>query len=173
MGIRQEGDPVLRQVAAPFTLPDEAEEAAALHEQLLDYLRRLALLHPFAKGMGLAAPQIGAPRALAVVRPAQHEPVVTLLNPVVTWQSPDEDEQYEGCLSLFDVRGRTRRPLAISVQVADFGGSTKTLSFEQGVARLVLHEIDHLAGRLYTDRLMEGSLIPIEEYEGTQKAWQY
>jgi peptide deformylase len=173
MGIRQEGDPVLRQVAAPFTLPEDAEEAATLHQHLLDYLRRLAMLHPFTKGMGLAAPQIGVPRALAVVRPADREPIVTLLNPVVTWQSPGEDEQYEGCLSLFDVRGRTRRPLAVSVQVADLDGSTKTLSFEQGVARLVLHEIDHLAGRLYTDRLAEGSLIPIEQYEGTHTTWQY
>ena len=46
----------------------------------------------------------------------------------------------------------------------------RTLS---GQGRLVLHEIDHLAGRLYTDRLMKGSLIPIEEYEGTYTAWQY
>ena len=47
-----------------------------------------------------------------------------------------------------------------------FDGSTTTLSFEHGVARLVLHEIDHLAGRLYTDRLMKGSLIPHRAVRG-------
>ena len=44
---------------------------------------------------------------------------------------------------------------------------------DQRISRLVLREIDHLARRPYTDRLMEGSLIPIEQYEGTRTAWQY
>ncbi len=174
LGIRQEDDPVLRRVASPFVLPAEADEAAALHDELLDYVRRLSLIYPFTKGMGLAAPQIGVSRALAVVRPPGGKPAVALLNPVVTSQSSEEDEQYEGCLSLFDVRGRTRRPLAINVQVDEFDGSSRIISFDHGLARLVLHEIDHLAGTLYTDRLVEGSaLVPLEEYQGTYRAWQY
>jgi len=174
LGIRQEGDPVLRQVASPFVLPAEADEAAALHDQLLHYVRRVSRIYPFTKGMGLAAPQIGVSRALAVVRPPDGGPVVALLNPVITWQSSEEDEQYEGCLSFFDVRGKTRRPLAIKVQVNELDGSSRIISFDHGLARLVLHEIDHLAGRLYTDRLVEGSaLVPLEEYQGTHTAWQY
>jgi peptide deformylase len=174
LGIRQEGDPVLRQVAAPFLLPAEQHEAAALHEELLGYVRRVGRIYPFTKGMGLAAPQIGVSRALAVVRPPEGGPIVVLLNPVVTWQSSDEDEQYEGCLSFFDVRGKTRRPLVIKVQVDEPDGSSRIISFDHGLARLVLHEIDHLGGRLYTDCLVEGSgLVPLEEYQGTHTAWQY
>ena len=85
-------------------------------------MQRLSRIYPFTKGMGLAAPQIGVSRTLAVVRPPDSDAVVALLNPVVTWQSPEEDEQYEGCLSLFDVRGKTRRPLAVRVRVEEPDG---------------------------------------------------
>jgi peptide deformylase len=174
LGIRQEGDPILRRVASSFVLPAEADEATALHDELVDYVQRLSRIYPFTKGMGLAAPQIGVSRTLAVVRPPDSDAVVALLNPVVTWQSPEEDEQYEGCLSFFDVRGKTRRPLAIRVRVEDPDGSSRIVTFDHGLARLVLHEIDHLAGRLYADRLVEGSaLVPLEEYQGTHTAWQY
>ena len=174
LGIRQEDDPILRRAASPFVLPAEADEATALLDELVDYVDRLSLIYPFTKGMGLAAPQIGVSRTLAVVRPPDSDAVVALLNPVVTWQSPEEDEQYEGCLSFFDVRGKTRRPLAIRVRVEDPDGSSRIVAFDHGLARLVLHEIDHLAGQLYTDRLVEGSaLVPLEEYQGTHTAWQY
>jgi len=174
LGIRQKGDPILRQVALPFVLPAEAGEAAALFEELADYVARLALIYPFTKGMGLAAPQIGVSRTLAVVRPPDSDATVALLNPVVTWQSSESDEQYEGCLSFFDVRGKTRRPLAIEVQVDEPDGSSRVVAFDHGLARLVLHEIDHLAGRLYSDRLVDGTtLVPLEEYQGTHTAWQY
>ncbi|MGH2708225.1 MAG: peptide deformylase, partial [Actinomycetota bacterium] len=134
---------------------------------------------PFRKGVGLAAPQIGVSRAVTLVQPAANAdtddaPIITLLNPVVLSRSHDEDDQYEGCLSFFEVRGLTRRPLAISVQVTNLDGSIHVLDFEQGIARLVLHEIDHLAGKLYIDELVPGSsLVSVEDYQGSDSAWQY
>ncbi|MEU0247378.1 peptide deformylase [Streptomyces sp. NPDC006235] len=78
---------------------------------------RIARVHTFAKGMGIAAPQIGVGRAAAVVQPAaEGAGAIVLLNPRVTAASEASDEQYEGCLSFFDVRGLVPRPLRITVE---------------------------------------------------------
>ncbi|MGW1616522.1 peptide deformylase [Streptomyces sp. NPDC002285] len=63
--------------------------------------------------------------------------------------SEDADEQYEGCLSFFDVRGMVPRRLTITVETTALDGSTVTRVYERGLARLVAHEIDHLDGLLY------------------------
>ncbi|MFE5894876.1 peptide deformylase [Streptomyces sp. NPDC056462] len=63
--------------------------------------------------------------------------------------SEDADEQYEGCLSFFDVRGMVPHPLTITVETTALDGSTVTRVYERGLARLVAHEIDHLDGLLY------------------------
>ncbi|MDQ4145388.1 MAG: peptide deformylase [Actinomycetota bacterium] len=173
MGIRQKGDPILTQPTLPFDLPGEANEAARLQDELMVYVDRLKQIYPFTKGIGLAAPQIGVPRSMAVVVPSD-PPAIVLTNPRVTWASKETDEQFEGCLSFFDVRGQVRRPLSIDVEVADFDGSIALRRFERGIARLVLHEIDHLRGRLYVERLTPGAnLISMEDYRGTSAAWQY
>ena len=98
--IGQDDDRVLHKVALPFV---SVGEAAAFYEDLADYVARLALIYPFTKGMGLAAPQTGVARTLALVRPPDTDTIVALLNPVVTWQSSESDEQYEGCLSFLEV----------------------------------------------------------------------
>ena len=67
--------------------------------------------------------------------------------------APSTDEQYEGCLSFFDYRGLVPRPLRIDVEHARFDGTRVITSFERAMARLVAHEIDHLEGRLYVDRM--------------------
>ena len=92
-----------------------------------------------------------------MVRPPERgaEPVV-LLNPRVVGESSETDEQYEGCLSFFDYRGLVARPLRIEVEHARFDGTRVITSFERAMARLVSHEIDHLEGRLYVDRMAAG-----------------
>ncbi len=173
LGIRQQGDPVLTQCARAFDLPTEADKADELREMLLRYLVRLQELHPFTKGRGLAAPQIGVLRSLAVVRPARTEPIV-LVNPVVIEEGEAADEQYEGCLSFFGVRGCVPRPLTVTVQTTDLDGTTRLRQFEQDTARLVLHEIDHLEGRLYTDRLGDDArLLSLDDYRARDRGWRY
>jgi peptide deformylase len=176
-GIVQDGDPVLLRQAVPFRLPEEAAEAEAeaVIAGLFAALQRAGEQHVFSKGMGVAAPQAGIGRAAAIVMPPEPgaEPVV-MLNPVIISESAEEDEQYEGCLSFFDVRGIVPRPLRIEVACTRPDGQQYILALDNAMARLVAHEVDHLNGRLYTSRMREGtSPIPVAEYRGTGHAWAY
>lgn len=173
LGVVQEGDDVLSTPAERFQLPEEAEDARRVVAQLVATMERVGQVHSFAKGMGIAAPQVGIGRAAAVVRTPTGE-TVTLLNPRVIDESSDRDEQYEGCLSFFDVRGMVPRPLCIEVEHQDVTGATHITVFEHGVARLVGHEVDHLEGRLYRSRMRPGvEPIPVSQYRGTGQSWAY
>lgn len=172
-GIVQEGAPVLLEAAWPFVLPAEAEEATRVVDELNAAADRVAAVHNFAKGMGIVAPQIGISRAAAIVRPPEGEPLV-LLNPVVVEESAETDEQFEGCLSFFDVRGLVPRPLTLRVEYQTADGLRRISAFERGLARLVAHEVDHLAGNLYRSRTRPGvEPISVGEYRGSGAAWQY
>jgi peptide deformylase len=174
-GIIQDGDPVLRQHAVPFRLPEEAGEAQTVIAELFGALHRAGEQHVFSKGMGVAAPQAGIPRAAAIVLPPDPgaEPVV-MLNPRVISESAQEDEQFEGCLSFFDVRGLVSRPLHIEVACRRLAGQQYILALDNAMARLAAHEIDHLNGLLYVSRMRDGvHPIPVSEYRGTGHAWPY
>jgi peptide deformylase len=173
IGVVQEGDPILTKTARTFDLPAEAEDARRVVAELVSACERAATVHVFGKGMGMAAPQIGIDRAAALVRTPDGESI-TLFNPRIVEESPETDEQYEGCLSFFDVRGKVPRPLAISVEHQDIDGTERITIFERGLARLVAHEVDHLHGQLYRTRMREGvAPIPVSEYRGTGSQWQY
>ncbi|MDT5040575.1 MAG: hypothetical protein QOE51_1560 [Actinoplanes sp.] len=175
VGIVQRGNDLLRQRARHYQLPREEPAARDAVTGLLSTLDRLERLHDFSKGVGLAAPQIGISAAAAVIRPPEHgsEPVI-LLNPRIIGDSADTDEQYEGCLSFFDYRGLVRRALRIDVEHARADGTRVITTFDRAMARLVSHEVDHLEGRLYVDRMgAETTLVPIEEYRQAGQAWSY
>jgi peptide deformylase len=135
-------------------------------------MERVEKVHIFGKGMGIAAPQVGIGRAVALVRTPDGE-TITLLNPRVIEEAPG-DVQYEGCLSFFDVRGAVKRPLALHVEHQDIDGQRRITIFDRGTARLVAHEVDHLNGVLYIDRMAPGlSTIPVSEYRQGGKDWRY
>lgn len=172
LGIVQRDDPILRQVAKPFNLPEEAEDARRVIAELASALERVETVHTFGKGMGIAAPQIGISRAAALVRTTEGE-TITLLNPRVIEATPG-DEQYEGCLSFFDVRGMVPRPVVLHVEHQDVDGGRRITIFDRGVARLVTHEIDHLNGVLYIDRMRQGvEPIPVSAYRHAGQQWSY
>jgi len=124
--------------------------------------------------MGVAAPQIGIERAAAIVRAPGSPDILVLLNPTIIDSSAETDEQYEGCLSFFDVRCRIPRPLRIHVEHHDITGAVHITAFDRGLARLVSHEIDHLYGILCRDHLPAGTEpTPVEQYSGTGINWQY
>ena len=123
--------------------------------------------------MGIAAPQVGIGRAAAVVRTRDGE-TLTLLNPRIIDEAGESDEQYEGCLSFFDVRGMVPRPLSIEVEHQDATGATHITAFDKGEARLVEHEIDHPNGILYRSKMKPGvEPIPVSQYRGTGRSWAY
>ncbi|MEV0153566.1 peptide deformylase [Micromonospora sp. NPDC050686] len=175
LGVVQRGADLLRQPARQFDLPRDERTAREVVDRLAATLDRLDELHPFSKGVGIAAPQLGLGWSAAIVRPPDRtdEPVV-LLNPRVVDAAGDADEQYEGCLSFFDHRGLVPRPLRVDVEHAQWDGSRVITAFEYAMARLVAHEIDHLEGRLYVDRMAPGvPLVPVEEYRETGNPWRY
>lgn len=136
-------DPILKQVAAPAQ-PDEIERVAA---DLIDTMRA------FPGCVGIAAPQIGELVRVAVIdltgHPKVPEPagLVVLANPKVVSESGSEVAR-EGCLSIPELTANVRR--ATRVTVAHAGGTLTTTGFE---ARCVLHELDHLDGILFLDRV--------------------
>lgn len=184
LGVLQRDDPALRRPPRPFLLPEEAEDARRVIAALRSAAERVTWVHVFGKGMGVAAPQIGIDRAAAIIVPVHDgdgggslggaDGVIELLNPRIIEASPETDEHYEGCLSFFDVRGLVPRPLVVHVEHQDATGRRRITVFERSVARLVAHEIDHLHGLLYTDRMQAGAeLIPVEQYRGTGTSWRY
>jgi peptide deformylase len=173
-GIVQRGADVLVTPGRRFDLPREAALAEETIERLSRALTHVTGLHRFRKGMGLAAPQLGLSLAAAIVRPVGSREPIVLLNPRVVAASPETDEQFEGCLSFFDVRGLVARPLRLTVESSKLGGERIRVTYEQAVARLVAHEVDHLDGRLYVDHMPAGApLVPITQYDQADQPWVY
>lgn len=173
LGVVQDGDSLLRRTSRRFDLPAEREVMEDVLTRLRSAMESIGAVHQFSKGMGLCAPQIGIDRAAAIVR-TQEGGDITLLNPRIIGESVQVDEQYEGCLSFFDVRGSVPRPVTIEVEHHTPDGSVRITVFERGHARLVAHEIDHLNGVLYRDRMRpEVEPISVSEYKGTGTAWRY
>jgi peptide deformylase len=173
LGVVQADDPALRQPCELFDLPNDRDLARSVGELLTAFLHPLRAAHSFGKGIGLAAPQIGVSRRAAVVQ-APDQPPLVLFNPRIVDASEEADEQYEGCLSFFDVRGTVQRPLRIDVEHTDLDGIRHITSLEHAAARLWAHEIDHLQGKLYTDRMPPGvNPVPVERYHGTGTSWRY
>ncbi len=108
-----------------------------------------------ARGIGLAAPQIGRSIRLAVIAPEVddrlREPLV-LVNPKIHAPSATQETVEEGCLSVPKVFGEVTRSLALTLKAFDRFGQPYTLQADRLLARVIQHEIDHLDGRLFVDR---------------------
>ena len=113
-----------------------------------------------ADGVGLAAPQVGILKRIAVVDVTGEDPIV-LINPVVL-ETDGEQEGTEGCLSLPGKVGMVKRPNYVKVKALD--RDMKEVEYEgtELLARALLHEIDHLDGHMYTE-LVEGDLMDGED----------
>ncbi|MEU2354572.1 peptide deformylase [Streptomyces misionensis] len=136
-GVVQYGAPVLAEVARPFDLPAEREAAEHTTTMLFASMERIGQVHPFAKGMGLAAPQISIGRAAAAVQPPGRDtPAIVLPNPRITDRSEEDDEHYEGCLSFFDVRAARTPGRGRSAPAAPSGpGTRSSVSLPTGTPR--------------------------------------
>ena len=141
------GDPVLRQ---------RAQEVDAFDEGLRALVRDMFETMYEADGIGLAAPQVGILERVLVVdlrREDQPDARVALVNPKVVWQSPETDRQPEGCLSIPGLEDVVERPVQVRIEGFDPDGTPVQLDVEDLYARALQHEIDHLDGILFLDRV--------------------
>jgi peptide deformylase len=142
LSIRTFGDPVLRSPAL-----DVIEFGARLHT-LADDMRETMLAAP---GVGLAAPQVGVPRRLFTFESG--EAAGAYANPEIVWRSEEAQEGEEGCLSIPGVYFPVTRSMAVKVRAQTLDGEPIEHDAEGFLARIFQHEIDHLAGVLFVDRL--------------------
>ena len=148
------GEPLLRQVAAPVTRFDA--QLTALVADMDDTMREL-------NGAGIAAPQIGVSARVVIFELKDNPryphlapvPYTVLVNPLVTPLGAEEDEGWEGCLSVPGLRGLVPRFRRLRYQGFDVQGEPIDRTVEGFHARVVQHEVDHLDGILFPQRLRD------------------
>lgn len=168
--LRQRARPLLHE---EIVLPETQQLIAWMHETMRD-----------APGVGLAAPQVGLPIQLAVIedrpeyskdisadRLAERErkpvPFQVLINPRIIGPSDREqaDQQvefFEGCLSLAGFSALVKRSRQVAVEYLDERGQSRRIEAQGWYARILQHEIDHLRGALYIDRMDSRSFMSID-----------
>ena len=134
------GDPMLRKVARPVT--EITPRILTLLDDMIDTMRE-------AGGCGLAAPQVGVLRRIAVIE-VEESNVIELINPKIIAFAGEQTEQ-EGCLSNPGEYGITKRPKAVTVRAMNRYGEEFEVSGSDLLARAICHECDHLDGKLYID----------------------
>lgn len=156
MEIAKIGEPVLKTAArhvskSEITQPEFEGFVNQLLQTMLD-----------ANGIGIAAPQVFDARAIMIIasRPNPRYPSapdmspLTLINPQIIAQSENTVWEWEGCLSVPGLRGRIERPDWVDVTYLDTEGQTQNIQFEGFVARIFLHEFDHLIGKTWLDHII-------------------
>jgi len=138
------GSPLLRQRSAP--VPTVDAEVRELVNDLFETMRA-------AKGVGLAANQVGVARRVAVVDVGEDDPPpLVLINPVITARGGGHVAE-EGCLSIPDIFGEVERADSVVLEALDKDGHPYRLEASGFKARAIQHEIDHLDGVLFLDHL--------------------
>jgi peptide deformylase len=139
--IERLGSPVLHQ---------RAQEVEEITDDLRELVRRMFATMYAADGQGLAGPQVGISRRIAVVDvPPRGGHALVLVNPRVVASGAKRIRAVEGCLSLPGVWGRADRPAEVVVEARDLSGAALRLQADGDLARCLQHEIDHLEGVLY------------------------
>jgi len=150
------GNPVLRHKAKRITQVDRSIQK--LIDDMIETMRA-------APGVGLAAPQVGVPLRLAVIE--VDDKVTVIVNPEIV-KTAGEHELDEGCLSVPGFWGRLRRAERVSVKALDRHGKELRIRDAEGLfAQALQHEIDHLDGHLYIDRM--DSLDKLQRSEPLRK----
>lgn len=140
--IVKEGDPVLRKTSRSVLNFDD--KLSELIDDMLETMYE-------ADGCGLASPQVGILRRICVIDVG--EGPIELVNPTIIKEEGEQRES-EGCLSIPGQSGVTKRPMRVTVKAQDRTGNSFEISGEGLLARAFCHEIDHLNGVLFKDRMI-------------------
>lgn len=152
-------DPVLLKPATPI------EELPSNLDEIRDGMRHVMKLE---RGIGLAAPQVGLSSRLILVNPTgEPEDEMFLLNPEITRFFGEEEWGEEGCLSFPGIYGQVLRHTHVEVSFTDCDGIERQLVAEDLYARVLQHEIDHLDGQIFVNRMRQSDKLlnrePLEE----------
>jgi peptide deformylase len=155
------GHPVLRIVTENVALREL--ESPAMQKFIDDMIETMKEYD----GVGLAADQVHESKQVAVLEVADNPryphkprvPLTVLVNPTITPLSEDMEEDWEGCLSIPDLRGMVPRYKSVSVQALDRQGKEIDFVANDFHARVIQHEVDHLNGKVYLDRMRDFSTL--------------
>ncbi len=164
--IAELGQPVIRERAVPIANPGD-EEIQALIDDMLHTVAEVG-------GMGIAAPQVFVPKRLVIIasRPNERYPYApnmeptAMINPEIAWASETKETDWEGCLTVPGIRGLVPRHESIAVRYLSRSGTSVETEFQGFLARVFQHEVDHLDGVVFLDRV--GSTKDLV----TEKEWR-
>jgi peptide deformylase len=156
------GNPVLRKRAEPVS---QDELLTPAFQQFIDDMLETMVE---AEGIGLAAPQVSRSQQVVVMDcPGEGGfPKTVLINPKIVFYGPQQVENWEGCLSVDGLRGKVTRPSMIRVQAWDRHGAPIDFEATGLFAVCIQHELDHLIGKVFLDRMTElSTLTQLEEFD--------
>jgi peptide deformylase len=163
-------DSILRSVAEPVD-NISSEETQNLIDNLMYTCDK-------AQGMGIAAPQVFNSKQIFIMssRPNKRYPSapvmesVAIINPEITWQSEEQEKDWEGCLSVPGIRGLVPRSVSIKVTYTNRDGEEVTAEYHGFLARIFQHEFDHLNGTLFVDKVQsKADVVTEKEYQELMK----
>ena len=139
-------DPRLKKISTQVTNIDESIKKLCL--DMTDTMYNHS-------GVGLAAPQVGILKRVVVMDCSEEgeKSPITLINPEIVWSSEEDSKFEEGCLSIPHIREEIKRPSSVQVKFTDISGISKESYFKGLWATCIQHEIDHLNGKTFLDRL--------------------
>ncbi|QGU95255.1 peptide deformylase [Clostridium bovifaecis] len=141
--IRVEGDEILRK---------RSRKVEEINERILTLIEDMKETMYDADGVGLAAPQIGILKRIVVIDVGNGP--IALINPEVIKEEGNQVD-YEGCLSIPGEQGKVERPYKVMVRALNENGEEIELEGEELLARAICHEVDHLNGVLFIDKVIE------------------
>ena len=146
--IREDGDEILRK---------KSREVEEVNDKIREILNDMVeTMHSY-NGVGLAGPQIGILKRLVVIDLYDDEGPIKLVNPVIIKQDGEEEVE-EGCLSFPNQFAKILRPTKVTVEALDENGKKIKIKGEGLLAQALAHELDHLDGVLFVDKIIPGTL---------------
>ncbi|MBR3152843.1 MAG: peptide deformylase [Clostridia bacterium] len=146
--LREEGDEILKKQSRVIEVIDDRIKALA--EDMFDTMHKY-------DGLGLAAVQVGILKRLIVIDLYDDKTKFALVNPEIIWHGDEMENFEEGCLSFPNQFGKVRRYTKVKVKAQDLNGDNVTLEAEGLLAQALQHEIDHLNGEVFKDKIIPGT----------------
>lgn len=151
--IRKNGDEVLRKKSRTVEKVDE--KIKELVEDMIETMHKN-------NGVGLAAPQVGILKRVVVIDLYDDKGPIVLINPEII-KEKGEQEVEEGCLSFPNQFAKIIRPAEVTVKALDIDGKERKIKSKELLAQAISHEVDHLNGILFVDKIIPGTLETVND----------